>query len=1304
MSTLNKISIQGIRSYHPDEKQTVVFQKPLTLILGDNGCGKTTIIECLKYATCSDQPKNTKNGGFVWDPKLSDHMTVKGQVKLYFNDTKNVSVVVSKTLESTQKLKNITTRSLDQTISINGSSASHKCADIDEIMCTHLGVSKPILRDVIFCHQEDSNWPLDEDKKLKEKFDSIFDVGKYDKCIDQIRKEIKGIKEDQKLSENNIHFKKGLRDEARSKRATIDEKKAKLEVLRSEIVKIDEKVIPLETRDRDISNIENQLSKQQGELICLEKQLIYIKEAQNNLQNEIIIEFKGSDLELDEELFNFNQNLLQKEEEKNKLEIIIATAYNKEKNTQEKLNKEEIKRGQYLNEEKQQANSIQNQNLNLSKLVQEMNIDLHDEITESNQKEAIAKLSDFLKNMNNSLELTKNQNSQVEHDIQLEMDKIREMKAKLEHEILLKEKQLKENQIEITNAKKAIDRVKSSANKLLTLKQESLNVDEKLENLYISLDVKRIKSEISVNYDEKLDLESKLKNVDEEVQTLQLLSVDQAELNTIKSNKCGIENKLTILKNKVNHVLTNLLGSIPKNNLKYEFNLALEKLTNTIKTNRKLVTEKQKQLTTLETSHKHKIENLRAKQKTLTDDENAMYEMCQGQEYELILKEVNEKVEELQALKGSVSTSEHLFKQYIKKLEAEKPCCPLCHRSFGTVDDVTELINDLSIRVQKIPDELENTVSQLETFLEKQTNLHELKPIYTRISLLSVTDIPNLKNEIVNIEVKMKNCREELSQLSENNSKLEVDESNTKAIQSDITLIDSYTNEISHLEKKEHQLENKLSITGFKKTLQEALSEQSSIRSLLYDTNKSLENNQNALAKYNEILHELQQKKNKITSEELDIKTQVQAEKGLMDKLVDLQTLKTSLRNELDVAINSIEPVKDNLNRCSKSLEQKKKKHILLIEEEGKKIKWLERKLDETISLQKIIDDYNENCNSQRIKDVEFIIAKLKEEIQYFIDEQLKYQKEIDFIKEFCTNQRAQKFDFENNKKLRNKLKEENKCIAEINNLKTKIGDNDINELLLEKKKIRQTLETFYSEKNFARGKKEEIDNIIQKISTELNNSAYKNAESNYLDELVQFEVLKKVENDLNKYWRALEYSLQLFHKDRMLSINAIIKELWSSIYNGNDIDYIEIKTSDDDYKQLTETSKRRTHNYRVVQWKNNIELDMRGRCSAGQKVLACLIIRMALAETFSKNCGILALDEPTTNLDEPNIVNLADSLSQIITRRSCQKSFQLIIITHDPQFLRKLSASDKVDKFYKVKRCRKRGMSIVSEEDIKLL
>lgn len=46
-------------------------------------------------------------------------------------------------------------------------------------------------------------------------------------------------------------------------------------------------------------------------------------------------------------------------------------------------------------------------------------------------------------------------------------------------------------------------------------------------------------------------------------------------------------------------------------------------------------------------------------------------------------------------------------------------------------------------------------------------------------------------------------------------------------------------------------------------------------------------------------------------------------------------------------------------------------------------------------------------------------------------------------------------------------------------------------------------------------------------------------------------------------------------------------------------------------------------------------DVDMRGRCSAGQKVLASILIRIALAQVFGENFKILALDEPTTNLDE---------------------------------------------------------------------
>ena len=59
-----------------------------------------------------------------------------------------------------------------------------------------------------------------------------------------------------------------------------------------------------------------------------------------------------------------------------------------------------------------------------------------------------------------------------------------------------------------------------------------------------------------------------------------------------------------------------------------------------------------------------------------------------------------------------------------------------------------------------------------------------------------------------------------------------------------------------------------------------------------------------------------------------------------------------------------------------------------------------------------------------------------------------------------------------------------------------------------------------------------------------------------------------------------------------------------------------------------------------------------------GQKCIASIVIRIALAQAFSINCGILALDEPTTNLDKANIKSLAVFLTDLIDMQQENESF----------------------------------------------
>lgn len=85
--------------------------------------------------------------------------------------------------------------------------------------------------------------------------------------------------------------------------------------------------------------------------------------------------------------------------------------------------------------------------------------------------------------------------------------------------------------------------------------------------------------------------------------------------------------------------------------------------------------------------------------------------------------------------------------------------------------------------------------------------------------------------------------------------------------------------------------------------------------------------------------------------------------------------------------------------------------------------------------------------------------------------------------------------------------------------------------------------------------------------------------------------------------------------------------------------------------------------------------------------MLASLVIRLALAESFCINCGILALDEPTTNLDRPNIESLAAALNEIIKARKHQTNFQLIVITHDEEFVQLIGRSENCSHYFYIEK-----------------
>ncbi|KAJ3081194.1 DNA repair protein rad50, partial [Quaeritorhiza haematococci] len=193
MSSIEKLQIRGIRSFSPDDADNIIqFFTPLTLIVGHNGSGKTTIIECLKYATTGELPPNSKQGAFIHDPKLAHAGEVHAQVKLRFRNVNRQEMVCTRTMSLTQKKTTVSQKTMESILLIRDqhgqiSSVSKKCSEMDAEIPVQLGVSKAILENVIFCHQEDSHWPLSEPSVLKKKFDEIFAATRYTKALDTIK-------------------------------------------------------------------------------------------------------------------------------------------------------------------------------------------------------------------------------------------------------------------------------------------------------------------------------------------------------------------------------------------------------------------------------------------------------------------------------------------------------------------------------------------------------------------------------------------------------------------------------------------------------------------------------------------------------------------------------------------------------------------------------------------------------------------------------------------------------------------------------------------------------------------------------------------------------------------------------------------------------------------------------------------------------------------------------------------------------------------------------------------------------------
>lgn len=1288
MSAIHKLSIQGIRSFDSNDRETIEFGAPLTLIVGMNGSGKTTIIECLKYATTGDLPPNSKGGVFIHDPKITGEKDIRAQVKLAFTSANGLNMIVTRNIQLLAKKTTNTFKTLEgQLVAINRSgertTLSTKSLELDTQVPLYMGVPKAILDYVIFCHQEDSLWPLSEPSNLKKKFDEIFQAMKFTKAIDNLKSIKKDLVVDIKILNTRVESLKVDRDRSKSTKMQIHQLEAKISQYQDEVNSIEDQINKI-TKESD------RLFKSNQDFQDVLSKVDNLRNLHTVTENEItrlsssieLVDMSPS--ELRDMLNNFAKTLEVKEKEISRDEAALFSY----KSSHSQLNN---KRELLIRKEAE----LTSQKNNYLQLKEKLNQSIPN---------IASKYNINIDTKNNSIEVCLNGLVKGVREL---TDDLMEQREKGKLAIQKLENDLKSKQYSETSQSQKLQYSYQDIRKL-NKDIESLSLD--LESTTTSEEELKEANETLNRYNQRLEnwekhnssntISSQIKEKDDQI----LLTENEVELIQDKISKTNQQMdlfaKLGLVKDglkKKQVTLSNIREALENDDKMKQYNL---KISNDIDmdfrkffinlqkdiavSNRELI-EVQKKYTEaafrLKSIEKDLMQNSDSIASITSKVKEELPEDCELEEYDELLAEAEMAYKiALENLKIHQTTLQ--YNQMALQVLDSQDCCYLCKRNFETEESRSKLLEELRSKTDsRYEDSLKQNVE------EEKHAVDQLRSLEKDIIAVNTFKKKNaeLNTARVEEEANVSHDKEHLLRIEEKNNNLkESREYAEKSLRRSIEQYADISKEISHLNSECEDISDQLKVysdeTGNIQTVDELRDLQKSksdlMRQLRKDINELQREKEQNSREYNSILSKINETNLHIKDLEKSIITAKNLRIDIDNKKKEVESI-TSRVEKLEIEVAELTKERQEIERF---LSEKK-------EQTQNEIDIATKKLD---SMRHETETFKTGVNQMKQFEVGGFheLETCHDEITSVETELEENQKRIEKLSSTLVDQKEKLRDSNNerrtlkdNLELLNLKKKLNGIEAEIDQLDIQNAEAQRDQYREESTRLRALYEKLSADNAGKLGEMRQLQNQIESLSKQLS-SDYKNIDDRYHKRWVELQAKTFATDDIDTYSKALDSAIMRYHSLKMEDINRIIDELWKRTYSGTDIDTIKIRSD-----EVNSTVRGKSYNYRVVMFKQDAELDMRGRCSAGQKVIASIIIRLALSETFGTNCGVIALDEPTTNLDEENIESLARSLNNIIQFRKHQKNFQLIVITHDEKFLTYMNAVQFTDHFFKVKR-----------------
>jgi DNA repair protein RAD50 len=1254
-ASVEKLSIRGIRAFSPERDEVIEFYKPLTMIVGRNGCGKTTIIECLKYSCTGILPPGAQMGKtFVHDPKISQKTETKASIKLKFVNQANQHMVIQRSMQLIQKKGSLTFKGLDGVIRQRNAageqvSMGHKCTELDKVVPNLMGVSKAILENVIFCHQEESNWPLQEGSVLKKKFDDIFESTRYSKALETIRKTklakqnaVKDLKLELAVLNTTMKHANDIRDEA----TVFEERLAEI----SDLVKHgDAKIAELQKRVAEISKEYEERQMLDIRASTQGTALQGKEERAEQLVSSIEIPLEGTDEELQELLAQYDNTLesnadtlAQKEESKRGYQEIFAES-------QQKENQLCTQRGQLQAEAEQQealiANLVQNtadcrEQFKLKQFgspVPEAEMENFTDAVRAYEKNARETYDAFGKKSVSDGDKLAAKVSEAQATVN-QLAKAIEANTK-------KRSTMDAESITVTsehdkNARQHI----SSAVDMKDIDAQLTKAETELKEFRDKGSAGDIRTAISGLVREKGILDMDLDRLKRVINDLQEHESKEQSLGAQEKDLRRREEALTAEIQRKSQVLQAALGFVPAWDAVQEASADCEareaRAQATMDESERSVRDARESLQ----SCKSKLEHAERRQEEfesrameheaeLADARGVIARLFPGEgkgleSFDAALEKANANMQKFIDKKNFITNATGFLQRYEAKGVANKEC-PLCTTKFTSDNMVEHFKTNVKGKYEgpEFNSKLQKAEQKLKQIKEGEVDVLEASRHAYMLYMQDKENLPACEATLNEVRPQVQEQEQEVEELERSKEeKATVHRECAAASQFLASARDRLVdlrNDRANWDEDQKELAD---AQGAGRSLHQTRTERDSVQSKIDETTEKITSKQTENQTHMDRMQTLQSKKDRLTDRKATLEKKVERQTELQTRM---QELKAGME-ELTIKLRQDNRDKTQWQGTLQALqgEQQNKRSAWDRENVSKREAMfaVTQRSQGFLALRaQVRDSLGTSDKKEDIRELEAELEELRLAQQEATRQIEELEPDITACVRRADEAKSMLRAVKDNVAHREMLRDCDRERAELDKLTEEMRAMPSTQDILQQHTASNKKLSAQRERKAAKaGQEKEVADQLKAKRLQLQTGEYKGVEVNQRKKLVEYETTGMAVSDLDKYYQALDKALMKYHTMKIMEINAIIRELWTLTYRGEDIDCIEIHSGIDGQGSKSA----RSYNYHINMRKGDAELDMRGRCSAGQKVLAGLVIRLALAETFCVNCGILALDE----------------------------------------------------------------------------